>query len=154
MSCSMSIEQKLCEVKIFWLQSMLNAIRCIDQRFEIKNSCISCLALIFNLKNYTNIPLCKKFLYAKIGCRWRNTTSHIPFFFELLIRTNGLVVKTGCRESGDMGSIPKECWNPLQCLCWHWASQCTDMCYFYITVLSIMYFFLDFVSGDLALTEL
>ena len=30
-------------------------------------------------------------------------------FFELLIRINGLVVKTGCRESGDMGSIPEEC---------------------------------------------
>ena len=47
----MSIEQKLCEVKIFQLQSMSNAIRCIDQRFAFKNSRISCLALIFNLKN-------------------------------------------------------------------------------------------------------
>ena len=48
----MSIEQKLCEVKIFQPQSMmLNAIRCIDQRSEFKNSCISCLALIFCLNN-------------------------------------------------------------------------------------------------------
>ena len=32
-------------------------------------------------------------------------------FFEHLIRTNGLVVKTGCKlgESGDMGSNPVEC---------------------------------------------
>ena len=47
----MSIEQKLCEVKIFQLQSMLNALRCINERFAFKNSCISCLALIFKLKN-------------------------------------------------------------------------------------------------------
>ena len=55
MSCSMSIEQKLCKVKIFQLQSMLNAIRsllrCINQRFVFKNSGILCLALIFNLSN-------------------------------------------------------------------------------------------------------
>ena len=31
----MRIEQKLCEVKIFQLQSMSNAIRCIDQRFAL-----------------------------------------------------------------------------------------------------------------------
>ena len=30
-------------------------------------------------------------------------------FFKQLIRSYGLVVKTGCRESGDMGSIPDEC---------------------------------------------
>ena len=30
MSCSMSIEEKLCQVKIFQLQSMSNVIRCID----------------------------------------------------------------------------------------------------------------------------
>ena len=47
----MSIMQKLCIEKIFQLQSMLNAIRCIDERFPFKNSRISCLALIFKLKN-------------------------------------------------------------------------------------------------------
>ena len=47
----MSNEQNLCEVKIFQLKSMSNAIRCIDQRFAFKNSGISCLALIFNLRN-------------------------------------------------------------------------------------------------------
>ena len=39
----MSIEQKLCKVKIFQLQSMLNEIRGIDQRFVLENSGISCL---------------------------------------------------------------------------------------------------------------
>ena len=44
----MSTEQKLCEVKIFQLQSMSNAKRCINQRFAFKNSRITRLALIFN----------------------------------------------------------------------------------------------------------
>ena len=48
MSCSMSIQQNLCQVKIFQLQSMSNAIIFIDRRFAVKNSVISCLALIFN----------------------------------------------------------------------------------------------------------
>ena len=47
----MIIDEKLCEVKVFQLQSMLNATKCMDQRFAFKNSRISCLALIFNLKN-------------------------------------------------------------------------------------------------------
>ena len=29
-------------------------------------------------------------------------------FFQQLIRTNGLVVKTGCRGFGNLGSIPEE----------------------------------------------
>ena len=45
----------------------------------------------------------------KISGRWRNMMSHIPFLFKQSIRTKGLVVKTGCRESGDMGSIPYDC---------------------------------------------
>ena len=51
MSCSMRNEQNLCEMKIFQLKSMSNAIRWIDQRFTFKTSGISCLALIFNLSN-------------------------------------------------------------------------------------------------------
>ena len=48
----MSIEQKLCK----------NAIRCIDQRLELKNSGISCMVLIFNLKNPRTT---RTFMYAK-----------------------------------------------------------------------------------------
>ena len=51
---------QLCKVKIFQPQSMLNAIRCIDQRFVFKNSRISCLALIFNMKNPSTTVLCAK----------------------------------------------------------------------------------------------
>ena len=45
----MFVEQKLCEVKIFQLQSMSNAITCIDKRFVVKNTVISCLASRFDL---------------------------------------------------------------------------------------------------------
>ena len=110
----MTIEQKLCEVKIFQIQYMSNAIKCTDQRFAFKNfriSCknsgISCLALIFNL-SYPR----KTVLYAKIdGCRLRNTTSHIYIYFEQPIRTtgNGLVVKVIHSEFGDMGLYHDEC---------------------------------------------
>ena len=51
MSCSMSIEQNLCAMKIFQLQSMSNAITYIDKRYDVKNSVRSCVALIFNLGN-------------------------------------------------------------------------------------------------------
>ena len=44
--------------------SMLNVIRCIDQRFAFKNSRISCLALIFNLKNPSTTVLYAKKLGA------------------------------------------------------------------------------------------
>ena len=42
----------------------------------------------------------------KIGCRWRNTTSHIPFFSAV---DTIQWLETGCSESGDMGSNPEEC---------------------------------------------
>ena len=44
----MSNEQKWCKVKKFQLQSMLNAIKCINQRFALKNSGFSCLSLIYD----------------------------------------------------------------------------------------------------------
>ena len=47
----MSIQEKMCEVTMFQLQSISNATRCIDHRFAIKNYGISCLALLFNLSD-------------------------------------------------------------------------------------------------------
>ena len=81
----------------------VNMIRCIDQRFAFKNSCILYLALIFNLKNpRTTI------LYAKNRLQVAKYDESYTAFFEQLIRTSGLVVKVGRRESGDMDSIPDE----------------------------------------------
>ena len=153
MSCSTSIEQKLCEVKIFQIQSMLKAIRCINQRFAFKNVWIWCLALIFNLKNPSIKVLYAKKLVAHVAKYDESCT----VFFKQLIRTNGLVVKASRRESGHLGSIPDDFWIDLQRLghfAWDWARQCTGTRAFYIAVLSIIFFFLDFASGDLALTEL
>ena len=66
---------------------MLNAIRCIYQRFAFKNLGISCLALIFNLEQQT---CCSA------------ATSNKPFFGERWIRTHGSsVVKAPSSESGD-----------------------------------------------------
>ena len=98
----MSIEQKVCEVNIFQLQSMSNAIRCIDQRFAFKNSRISCLALIFNL----NIRVRQSWT-QKNRFQMANYDESYAVFFNQSIRTNGLVVKVSSSEFGDLGSIPE-----------------------------------------------
>ena len=96
----MSIEQKLCEVKIFQLQSMSNAIRCIDQRFAFKNSRISCLALIFKMKNPSTTVL-----YAKRSVPGGEIRQFIYRFFHTIDTNLRLVVKVIRRKSVDMGSI-------------------------------------------------
>ena len=150
----MSIEQNsdFCKVKIFQLQYMSNAIRCIDQRFAFKNSRISCLASIFNLNNLRTTVLYAKKSVAGGEIRWV-----MYLFFKPLIRTNVLVVKVSRSESGDLGSFPDEFWKSMPRLghfAWHCARQCPDARAFCIALLSIIFVFLDFVSGDLALTEL
>ena len=60
----MSIEQKLCKVIIFQLQSMSNWVKCINQRLVFKYSCIECLALTFNLNNPRTTVLYAKKLVA------------------------------------------------------------------------------------------
>ena len=92
-SCLMNIEQKLCKEKIFQLKSMPNTIRCIDKRFEVKNSGISCLALIFNLSNprMTILHPKKWFQVAKYD-------ESLPFFFHRPIQPYGSVVKASCGE--------------------------------------------------------
>ena len=90
----MSIEQNLCEVKIFQLQSMLNAIRCVDQRFAFKNSRISCLAWIFKWKNPSATVL-----YAKKSVAGgKNDESYIVFFRAF--DTNKWLSGYGCLHWG------------------------------------------------------
>ena len=134
------------------------AISCIDQKFVFRNSriwCLARLALIFIWNNHESENA--NLVLQKIICRWRNTTSQILFCSVQLIRTYGLVVKVGRRKLGDMSSTPDKCWKSLLSLCHfcvalspsvHWHKR------FNIAVLSIVFSFLDFVSGDLALTEL
>ena len=52
------------KVQIFQLQSMLNVMRCMNERCVFKNSGFSCLALIFNLKNSSVAVLYAKQLVA------------------------------------------------------------------------------------------
>ena len=81
--------------------------------------------------------------YAKIsvaGCKIQRVMYN---FFGELVWTYGSVVQVSRRASGDMGSIPAECWNSLQPLdhfTWHWARQCTDTRALYIAALSIIFF--------------
>ena len=148
MSCSMSIEKKLREVKIFQLQSLSNAIRCIDQRFALR-------ILVFRVWPWYSIWTIRE----QQACMQKNPLQVAKYnesctvFFQLY----GLVVKVSRRESVDLGSIPSECWRSLPRLghiSWHWARQCTYTRTFYIDALPIIVFFFDFVSGNLALTEL
>ena len=83
---------------------MSNAIRFIVKRFAFKNSCILCLALIFDLNSW----LCRKTSGSAGACR-QGQQRRVDSFFEQLIQINDLVVKVSSREFGDLGCIPDEC---------------------------------------------
>ena len=143
-SSSTRIELNLCEVKIFLLQSLSNAITCIDQRFADKDSGISCLALIFNLSNPN-----RTMLHAKNQFKVVIPCESYTVFFTKTIWTHGLVVKANWCESDDMGSIPAEYRNsllPLGHFVLHWAPQCTDTSAF-ILLHSLYFFFLSWISS-------
>ena len=91
----MSNEQKLCEVKIFQLQSMSNAIKCIDlhsrilnsERFALKNSDIA-LTIVLSNQRGTILLLISARKKAIAG------NLQVTYHFFLQIYTNhGLVVK-------------------------------------------------------------
>ena len=83
---------------------MLNAIKCIDQRFAFKISGISCLALIFNLSN-----LRTTILHSKNLLQVAKHVKLYTIFFIRLTQTDCLVVNVSSSESGSAGSIPAEC---------------------------------------------
>ena len=93
---------KFVQSEIFQLQSMLNAIRFINQRFCVQEFWNFVSGLDIQLEqSENNNAVCKQII-----CRLWNTTSHIPFFFGELIWTYGSEVKVCRRESVDLGSIP------------------------------------------------
>ena len=69
----MSIEQLLCKVKKIQLQSISNAIRCIDHRFAFKNYAIACIQP--ELSEIDNSAPKKAVRNSS-----SNMTIHIPFF--------------------------------------------------------------------------
>ena len=73
---------------------MLNAIKCIDQRFKFKFLVFFLSGLHIQLeKSEYDSPVCKK-NQLQVVKYYESCT----FFSLSLIRTNGLVVKTGCKE--------------------------------------------------------
>ena len=135
MSCSMSIEQKMCKVKIFQLQSISNAMIYIDKRFVVKNSGISCLALIFNLSNPRTTVLHVKIRFKVAICDESYTV-----FFARSIPTHCWVVQADSSEQGDLRSPLA---GALKTLCRPSAILRGSGAGFHISY---------FVSGNLALT--
>ena len=129
-SCSlaMSIEQKLCKVKILKLQSMSSLITCIDKRFEVTNSGISCLALILNSSNpRTTI------LHARNRFKVARYDKSSTVFVGRSIWTHRWVVKISSSEwlwLGQYGFDSEGCWScsPLAISAWYWAHPCTNTC--------------------------
>ena len=81
MSCSMSIEQNLCQVKMFQLQSMLNWIKCINQMFNtvcIQEFLYFVSGLDIQLEQSKNYNPVSKNICCSL--RWWNSKSHILFF--------------------------------------------------------------------------
>ena len=80
--------------------------------------------------------------------------SYIVFFMQLT-RTYALVLKLVAESRATwvpfLVSAEFLCCTSALAFCWHWARQCTDIRAFYIAALSILSFFLDFGSGNLAL---
>ena len=85
-------------------------------------------------------------------------TSYIPFLFGMSKRTFGSVVKASLSESSDMGSIPAGYYPTAIFRAWRATvnseTEPEPIVCFYIAALSALVnsFFLDFFSGDLALT--
>ena len=94
-------KQKMCEEKIFQLQSMQNAKISVDQRFAVKNSGTSCLALIFDLNN------------TKMNIQQANTQSKVTRLFyqyrydkSYTIILEQIEMNSVEARSSEMGLIP------------------------------------------------
>ena len=96
----MSIEEQLCKVENTSTPIYVYSTRCINQRFELKNYGISCLALMFNMSNpRTTILHAKKQLQVARGNKLYTV------FFEKSIWTCSSAFKVCSNESSDLGSI-------------------------------------------------
>ena len=107
MSCSMSIEENL------W-QSMSNAIRCINQRCALKNSGISCLALIQPKQSKNDNPAIilhakKQFQPSRL---WKRTSHILAGFYKHSISfATNLSTNFGCDLEINSESYLTTIWN-------------------------------------------
>ena len=108
MVTAMSIERKMCKMKIFQLQSLLNATICINHRFEprilvyLSESCLTDSSSQLDLSN----PKVKSSM-QKVSASLLDMTIH--------------TAADPCSQQGDMGSI-----QALGTFVCHWARQWTD----------------------------
>ena len=163
-SHSFEVDELLYEhwAKIVWKENISTPIYvecdkmpwCIDQRFAFKNSGISCLSLIFNLNNpRTTVLYAKKSVAGgevrRVINRFFSDNWYEPIAYGLRWVAESRATRVRWPDSD-------ECWNSAApwpfCVALspsvHWHARC------YVAALSIIFSFLDFVSGDLALTEL
>ena len=169
----MSIEQKLCKVKVkissaiyVECDKIYQSKVCVQEfLYLVSASHAAASGLDIQLeKSKYNSPVCKK-----IGCMWGNTTRHILFFLGNWYEQMALVKVSSSEfssEFGNLGSIPDE---------WHWVLKHSWVCHgshalaifcvalsqtvhwplrFLYCCTPFNFFFLDFVSCDLVLTEL
>ena len=124
------------------LQSISNAIICVDQRLEVK---IRCILSDLQIRLATKNEDLERKIWFKIV---RYDDLHPGLGRSWWI--HGFVVKTSRRKSWDMGSSPTGRWNsllPPGHFAWHLACQCTDshsVTRFYIAVLYLHFFPLEF----------
>ena len=102
----MRIEQKLCQVKITPIDVECNKM--YRSKGSIQEFTYFVSGLDIKLEQSENDSPVMNPVRKKIGCRWRNTMSHILFLGQL-IQIYGLVVEVSHSELGDMCSIPDEC---------------------------------------------
>ena len=136
-------------------------VECVDQRFAVKNSGMSCLALKLNLSNprKTILHATKAVAY---GSRLLDTYMHIciciTVFFGRLIQTHcspwqwlrQFLVSQATWVWFSKGAEPPCC--PLAILRATWPVSALTLallycCALYIAALSMFFFFLDFVSA-------
>ena len=108
MSCSMSIEQKIVQSENISTPIYVECNKMYRSKVCVQEFSYFVSGLDIQLEQSENDSPVRK----KIGCRWRNTTSHTVTytrFFGQTIRSYGLVVKKSRSELVGMGSIPTGC---------------------------------------------
>ena len=128
-SISIDVEQKICKVKIFQLQSMYKAITCINERFTV----VSGFDIQLEQSKDDNAARKNRVKFARYN-------ESYPFF-DLSIRSHGSVVKASRSESWRWDRFLQgvETHLPLGHFSWWWAGRCTDTCAFIL--LHFLFFF-------------
>ena len=149
MSCLMSVDEHW--AKLVWSENISTPIY-VECNMYLSKVCVQEFS---NFVSGLDIQLEKSEydspVRKKISCRWRNMTSHIPFFSSNWCEPIGLVVKTGCRElkSAVTLCLPSAIFRGTEPV-----SALTRALVIILYCCALFFFLLDFVSGNLVLTDL